>query len=494
MSPDATRPATAAPEGVRWSADAGSGNGRLRPLDRALDELAYPFTKEYQRKILALMLRRRDFLPLHAHMLRPKHFTTPLFQDTARLILRFYDTYREVPSKEGLDQLLTNELGKLETRLPKGIPEEWRRLIEELWSLDLRDGKGIGAQVTEWVKDRAFEQAIVQVAGLVDRAKRTGTREYEQARSFVAEALRLGVERTVLAVDYFEETHARLIRLVLSNPELDGRIATLFPSLDRALDGGPQRGEITVWAAPPSRGKSACLVWVAKAAVYLGRNVLFVTSEMSGRQIESRLDRAIAQMTKAEMREQPQEAKARIEAAHRWQGNLRIVELFGTEATVEGIRLVVERLKAEQEFEPDVLVVDYPGVMRAMHSYEHRRDELAEIFRDLRSLGKELHVCLHTAHQMNRGSLSKELVTIQDLAECFEVAAISDIIVAICQTTDEEKEEMIRLFLAKVRDGRDHLSIKYKFWKDMGVFKQQGGWYETPAAGQRKKDAPARAV
>jgi hypothetical protein len=60
--------------------------------------------------------------------------------------------------------------------------------------------------------------------------------------------------------------------------------------------------------------------------------------------------------------------------------------------------------------------------------------------------------------------LSKEIITIQDIAEDIGKAAIADVIIALCQTRDEEQMNQCRLFMAKVRDGTKKMMYDAKFY------------------------------
>ena len=77
----------------------------------------------------------------------------------------------------------------------------------------------------------------------------------------------------------------------------------------------------------------------------------------------------------------------------------------------------------------------------------------------MRALADELNVAMVTGAQGNRSSLSKKVVTIEDLAEAFAIANIADEVFALCQTIREKQEGKIRGFLTKSRDGADQILL-----------------------------------
>lgn len=419
------------------------------------------------------MIRNREFLRQHFSDIRAEHFTTPLFRDTAALVLDVFKLHSQVPSFEALDRMVDDEIDRRGTRLPRQIPAEWRHLVDDLRRLEIGDQKIIKEQLINWVRDRAFEEMIMACSAIRDRAMSTGRREYDKGWALVREALAVGVDINANTLDYFEDTERRMRSMLVSGLEYGGRIPTLLPTIDDKIEGGASRQEMVVWAAPTGRGKTHALMWVCKAALYQGLRIAVATTEMSKDRLAQRLDRAISNMTRGEMLRDPRLAQHRIETASHYRGELRIVELMGKASTVEGIHNSLERWKSDG-FEADVIVVDYPGEMRASQKYGERRHELAEIYRDLRTLSREWDASLHTAQQSNRNSLDKAIVNIKDLAECFEVAMMSDLIIAMCQTKDEAARNLVRFFIAKNREGEDHYIAPYYFNKATGNFKRAG--------------------
>jgi hypothetical protein len=70
-----------------------------------------------------------------------------------------------------------------------------------------------------------------------------------------------------------------------------------------------------------------------------------------------------------------------------------------------------------------------------------------------------------SASQAGRSSLSKEIITMADIAEDIGKANIADVIIALCQTREEETADQCRLFLAKVRDGDSKAMVRAKYYK-----------------------------
>lgn len=424
--------------------------------------------------MLAIFLRRRDFLPVYAHLMRPGHFGTPLMRDTALLILDLFRRYGVAPSVDSLREEIDRDCKKRALRLPKGVPEEWQRLVGDLDRVNLSDAKIIRQQVIRWVQERVFEQAIVQLATLRDRMTETGELDLGRAKRIITEASHVGQDAVTTRLDYFTNMDQRIARLYLDDGQMGLRVPLLLSEVDQQLDGGPRRKEMVVWASPTGRGKTHALTWCAKAALYQGKNVAFITAEMTKDAIAGRIDGAISNLSPRERRADPDLTRRRIEAARRYQGRLIVFDIGGRHATVDQIHSNLEVESAETGFIPDVICVDYPGVMRGRSKHEHRREEWAEIYTDLHGLVKEWDAVLHVPIQTNKASLSRATITERDFAECFEVAWHADLIFGLCQTDDEREHGLMRFACAKHREGKGHWVVPLYFNPATGNFTKAG--------------------
>ena len=87
---------------------------------------------------------------------------------------------------------------------------------------------------------------------------------------------------------------------------------------------------------------------------------------------------------------------------------------------------------AALERQPDLLVVDYAGIMRAERRLGELRHEVAGVYEDLRTIAGEFNMAVWTASQSNRGAWEKATPDMDDFAEGF-----SD-----CQVPKAEKRQI----------------------------------------------------
>lgn len=119
--------------------------------------------------------------------------------------------------------------------------------------------------------------------------------------------------------------------------------------------------------------------------------------------------------------------------------------------TVESLETELVRLEENEDFIPDVIIVDYADIMKPTDKGEYR-NQLDSIWKKLRGLAQSRKVALFTASQSNRSGLVKDAET-QDIAEDVRKIAHVTSLVAINQTESEKKRGIVRFKQLAVREG-----------------------------------------
>jgi replicative DNA helicase len=238
--------------------------------------------------------------------------------------------------------------------------------------------------------------------------------------------------------------------------EYGERIPTGFPALDVVLRGGPTRGEVFYFLAPPKGAKTAALLRVALQAARRRLGVYVVTYEMQAIRMALRMDRMLSRQSKEELRDDA----ARLETALR---GLRLSG--GAEITIDerapqqrgSVAAVVARVKQlrREGRRVDVVVLDYLNIMGASREEREKRHELARVSRDIAAAGRELDVLVWSAALVNRAAVNKRVIRKRDIAEVFEVVAVADGMVAICGTASMVANGYRRFYVAAAREEAD---------------------------------------
>lgn len=99
----------------------------------------------------------------------------------------------------------------------------------------------------------------------------------------------------------------------------------------------------------------------------------------------------------------------------------------------------------------DMVLVDYGDQLKPATGYNEYRLQLKDVFEDLTSIAKSEKVPLISASQANRKALSKEVVTLEDLAEAFNKSWPASLVMTVCQTLAERNQDRLRLAVVKAR-------------------------------------------
>ena len=202
------------------------------------------------------------------------------------------------------------------------------------------------------------------------------------------------------------------------------------------------------------------LISIGAAALEAGYNVLHISLENNEKQIARNYDVRLLHKDKQYIKDNPEYSLEIMNNIRKYRrGQLRIKKYPTKTITVRTIRALLDSYKTVQDFEPTVLILDYGALLKPVNNYADKRNAIESNFEEMRALADDYNLALWSAAQGNRGALSKKVVTMSDLAECFAIANIADVMVCLCQTIKEKVEGKLRLFMPKIRDNADTMML-----------------------------------
>lgn len=394
---------------------------------------------EFRTAILAL-LTESDWLVRYGTILLPEYFPTKEEQAYVRWINWYYSTYNKPPTYTAIQQGVQSSNG----------------LLDNVRMVDEQDLSYAADVALDFAEVQAMKIAIIQSVDDIQAG------DLRKPLERVKQAQRVGKDRTDLGMDLIADMDAWV------GEELHGqRYPTGWAPVDNILSGGLTGGEYGLVMAPPGMGKTAMLVNIGYGIAGLigATNVLHVTLEVSVEQLLARYAARVAGVRlhreDDSMDEKQFKAMLSKRAGQRLRGKLRAV--YG-KWTVADIRSTIDNLAVEG-FHTGALLVDYPDLMTPTRNREEKRFELADISRELRQLAGDYGIPVWGATQSTRESFYKELITTASIAEAIEKAAVVDVLIALCQTKEEEQLDQGRLYMAKVRRSNSHslVSVKINF-------------------------------
>lgn len=228
----------------------------------------------------------------------------------------------------------------------------------------------------------------------------------------------------------------------------------LSTELDRSLGGGVANGELFIFIAPPSRGKTALLVKCGERAAKQGCRVLHISLEVNRAKTFRRYIQAVGGWGTKYISEHEREVKeAVLREKETWGGGqVFVIAWPPRRKTVQDIQHEVRRMRAAGTL-IDYVIVDYAALIKPAGTRAEQRWALGDIIQDLRAMAIEENVKCMSAWQVNRAGAKESEMSSTDISEAWEVVHHADAIFALNQITEERRKHVMRLAVLKQREG-----------------------------------------
>jgi replicative DNA helicase len=272
--------------------------------------------------------------------------------------------------------------------------------------IKLKEAKDLDPAHFDWLLDefetfsrhKALERAILSSADLLEKG------DYAPVEDMVKEAVNVGLTRD-LGTDYFEDPKGRLEFLKNSN----GQVSTGWPTIDKKLFGGFNRGELNIFAGGSGAGKSLFLQNLAVNWATSGLNVCYISFELSEALTAMRLDAMMTNIPTRKVFPEIDNVEMKVKLLRKKSGNLQI-KYLPSGSNVLDVKTYIKELELKNKKKIDCILVDYLDLMMP----KSKRISPADLFikdkyvsEELRNLVVEKQCVLATASQLNRASVEE---------------------------------------------------------------------------------------
>ena len=149
-----------------------------------------------------------------------------LFRSTAKFIREHVDQHRAMPTREQVLAYTGTEL--------KAVPD----LTDNHYDWFMTEFEG-------FTKKQELERAILKAADMIEKG------DFDPVEKLIKDAVQISLTKD-MGTEYFEDPRARLMKIKDNN----GQVSTGWPTLDKRLFGGMNRGELNIFAGGSGSGKS----------------------------------------------------------------------------------------------------------------------------------------------------------------------------------------------------------------------------------------------
>ena len=248
------------------------------------------------------------------------------------------------------------------------------------------------------------------------------------------------------------------------NKKEDFSLYTGYFDLDDLTD-GLHNGELTVIGARPGVGKTTFSLQLAENIAKKGKNVCYVSLEMSKVQMIQKLLSLRTGVNSRKIRngDMTEDEKMLVGTECMQLGELNF-KLITKASTIQQIEISARRLKNQNKL--DLLIIDYLQLLRNNGKFNSREQEVADISRILKLLSLELDIPIIALCQLNRNA-SKQAPTLADIRESGSIEQDADNVIFLYQENTEN--DIVTVDLQKQRAGNIG-KIELKFYKNLSKF------------------------
>ena len=279
-------------------------------------------------------------------------------------------------------------------------------MINAATKVDLKDPGQLQDNHYDWLlaefetfsRHKALEAAILKSADLLEKG------EYGPVEDLVKKAVQIGLTKD-LGTDYWADPRSRLEAIKDKN----GQISTGWPTLDKKLFGGFNRGELNIFAGGSGSGKSLFMANLGVNWALNGLNVLYLTFELSENLVSMRLDSMTSEIPSRDIFKNIDDVEMKVRILGKKSGAFQ-VKYMPTGKNANDIRAYIKEYEIKMNRRVDVLLVDYLDLMHpiaAKISAENLFVKDKYVSEELRNLAMELNTIFVTASQLNRSSVEE---------------------------------------------------------------------------------------
>ena len=393
----------------------------------------------FQLKVIGALISQRDFLLNISDSLDSDYFESSSHKWIIDYIIKYFSQYHTYPTVE----TFAIEVKKLDNDVLKvAITEALREAYKLANSSDLQ---WVEEEFLDFCRNQQVKKAIMTSVDLLNLG------DYDGIRSLINVALKAGEDKNI-GHEYDKDVEARY-RGDDRNP-----IPFPWPVFNELTQGGYGQGDLVLVFGNPGGGKSWAVMAMGAYAAALGYNVVHYTLELSEGYVGKRYDAIFSGIPVDKLKDHRPEVE---EAIAKIKGRIVIKEYSPKRASLDTIESHIQQLEHQNEFKPDLIIIDYLDLLRTKGRKE-RKDEIDDVYTDAKGLAKELGIPIVSPSQANRTGADKEILQADNAAGSYDKIMIGDIILSLARRRQDKVNGTGMWHFMKNRYGADGLTFSSK--------------------------------
>ncbi len=391
-----------------------------------------------------------------------------LFKEVADFLLK----YGEQPTFDALDIEISNIRGTTDDTV-KNMRETLKVLNDDQektnpdWLID---------NTEKFCQEKAIYNAITSSLEIMNGK---GKLSKGAIPSLLSDALAISFDPNV-GHDYFEQ--------YLERYEFYHRVEERLPCdleyLNKITEGGIPKKTLNIIMAGTGVGKSLALCHLSSSYINQGKNVLYISMELSEERVSERIDANVLNVSLTDLKSLPRDLYEKKIASlkQKTNGKLIVKEYPTASASTVHFRSLLNELNLKKGFVPDVIMIDYLNICASarikpgngVNSYTY----IKAIAEELRGLAVEYNVPIWSATQSTRSGYASSDPDLTDTSESFGLPATADFFVALVTN-----DQMAQLNQIMVKQLKNRYADPSKYKRDViGVDKTKMKLYDVEAS------------
>lgn len=413
----------------------------------------------------------------------------PVYKEVAELCLDYRNAHKEAPGEH------TQDIFECAAERHETFSRQFERLFDSVQATNgTINARYVVDRARKFVRYQTTKRALASAVRALDK----GTEEaLDEAESILIKATKPDVELMDPGTFFIHDVKKSLA--FLDSP--DETFKTGIKTLDE-LNLGPTRQRLGMLIAPPKAGKSWWLLQLALTAQQYGLRVLYASLELSEAEFCGRMVQSMFSMTKRQVervgyrrfRETVDVKDWGTDFDTKWLRNIKsldipqvqdelpgmlrrfenterlLVKSFPTRSlSTEGLEAYMDGLEHRQNFIPDLVLVDYGDIMKRPKDVA-KHEALQDIGQHLRRIGQERNMAINTVSQVKVEGASARRIDVDHTAGAWGKVADADTVLTLSQTEAENRNNLVRLFIAAARTDVDRVEILISQALEIGHF------------------------
>ena len=416
---------------------------------------------QFQIKVLFSLLNDKAFLQNISDVITSEYFESPAHKWIINVILDYYSKYHTYPTMEVLKIELKKEKNEV---LQVSIKEE----LKQAYTATQDDIEYVKEEFFNFCKNQRLREALLSSVDLLKEG------EYEGIRKMIDDALKAGNTKNI-GHEYDKDVESRF------REEEDKKIPFPWKVFNDITDGGIGQGNLMLLFAPPGIGKSTVVCNIAAYCIKTGYNVIYYTLELDERYVGKKIDSILTGVEVKQLKHHRKEVETAIKNL---KGRIVIKEYSPGRASLDTVESHIKQLEANNDFIPDLVIIDYPDLLKPRKLRKEAKEELDDIYTDLKGLAKDMKIPFVCPSQINRMGAKDDIIEGDKVAGSFQKMMIADLSVSLSRKRKDKINGTGRFHIMKSRLGPDGMTYSAKIDLNRGFIDVSEDLYDEETESQ----------